>query len=202
MHAWHVTATSQLPETAAECLTAGAAGCRTWRLTGLAYEQRDCSYPQPNRLLLSTAQGRSKEFKDRWAAILSTLVYSMLHCAANKYGAAVPPRGGWSRFGKFACKAGRLWQGPCCRAQTMHSLQQSPMTCEHSCCAACQQEPQLRQPCSAQPAALPFNKQAQLLLSWPAEAPNLCRQVRHLWGSTLGTWASCCSHQGRGGDAC
>eukprot|EP00891_Asterochloris_glomerata_P006572 jgi/Astpho2/6572/Aster-x0284 len=38
---------------------------RTWRLTGLAYEQRDCSYPQPNRLLLSTAQGRSKEFKDR-----------------------------------------------------------------------------------------------------------------------------------------
>ena len=39
--------------------------CRTWRLTGLAYEQRECRYLQPNRSLLSTAHGRSKEYKDR-----------------------------------------------------------------------------------------------------------------------------------------
>ena len=38
---------------------------RHWRMHGLAYELRDSSYTHPNTTLLSTAVGRTKEFKDR-----------------------------------------------------------------------------------------------------------------------------------------
>ncbi|KAK9812777.1 hypothetical protein WJX72_003474 [[Myrmecia] bisecta] len=38
---------------------------RTWRETGVAYELRECQYVEANRSLLSTAYGRTKEFKDR-----------------------------------------------------------------------------------------------------------------------------------------
>ncbi len=38
---------------------------RHWRLHGVAYELRDQRYNQPNRSMLSTAYGRTKEFKDR-----------------------------------------------------------------------------------------------------------------------------------------
>ena len=38
---------------------------RHWRLTGVAYEVRHCSYTAPNWTLLSTATGRTREFKDR-----------------------------------------------------------------------------------------------------------------------------------------
>lgn len=40
---------------------------RTWRLTGVSHELRNSAYTQPNRSLLSTAAGRTREFKDRWA---------------------------------------------------------------------------------------------------------------------------------------
>jgi hypothetical protein len=43
---------------------------REWRLSGVAHELRDCSYVQPNRSLLSTALGRTKEFKDRCAGLV------------------------------------------------------------------------------------------------------------------------------------
>ena len=39
---------------------------RHWRTTGVAYELRDSNYNHPNRTLLSTTYGRTKEFKDRW----------------------------------------------------------------------------------------------------------------------------------------
>jgi hypothetical protein len=42
---------------------------REWRLHGVAHELRDCVYNQPNRSLLSTAVGRTKEFKDRWETL-------------------------------------------------------------------------------------------------------------------------------------
>ena len=52
-----------------ECSVAGSIihfyHFRHWRLTGVAYEVRKCSYTAPNWTLLSTAQGRTKEFKDR-----------------------------------------------------------------------------------------------------------------------------------------
>ncbi|GAX81095.1 hypothetical protein CEUSTIGMA_g8529.t1 [Chlamydomonas eustigma] len=38
---------------------------RHWRAHGVAYELRDSTYTHPNRSLLSTAFGRTKEFKDR-----------------------------------------------------------------------------------------------------------------------------------------
>ena len=38
---------------------------RHWRQHGVAHELRDSVYNQPNRSLLSTAYGRTKEFKDR-----------------------------------------------------------------------------------------------------------------------------------------
>jgi dynein assembly factor 3 len=38
---------------------------RAWRRTGLAFQVRDATYTEPNRTLLSTARGRTKEFKDR-----------------------------------------------------------------------------------------------------------------------------------------
>ncbi len=38
---------------------------RHWRLHGIAHELRDAAYSAPNRTLLSTAIGRTKEFKDR-----------------------------------------------------------------------------------------------------------------------------------------
>lgn len=38
---------------------------RHWRSHGVALELRDCVYNQANRSLLSTARGRTKEFKDR-----------------------------------------------------------------------------------------------------------------------------------------
>lgn len=40
---------------------------RYWRLHGIAHELRDSAYTHPNCSLLSTAYGRTKEFKDRWA---------------------------------------------------------------------------------------------------------------------------------------
>lgn len=39
--------------------------CRHWRLTGVAYELRDSSYTATNTSMLSTAYGRTKEYKDR-----------------------------------------------------------------------------------------------------------------------------------------
>jgi hypothetical protein len=42
---------------------------RHWRMTGVAYELRDSSYPAPNTTLLSRAHGRTKEFKDRWVTL-------------------------------------------------------------------------------------------------------------------------------------
>jgi hypothetical protein len=41
---------------------------RHWRLTGVAFEVRDCQYREANRTLLSTAFGRTKEHKDRYAS--------------------------------------------------------------------------------------------------------------------------------------
>jgi dynein assembly factor 3 len=38
---------------------------RHWRLHGVAHELRGCNYTAPNRSLLSTAYGRTKDFKDR-----------------------------------------------------------------------------------------------------------------------------------------
>ncbi|GFR44767.1 hypothetical protein Agub_g6098 [Astrephomene gubernaculifera] len=38
---------------------------RHWRMHGVAHELRDSHYNQPNRSLLSTAYGRTREFKDR-----------------------------------------------------------------------------------------------------------------------------------------
>ncbi|MEW5305020.1 MAG: hypothetical protein WDW36_007590 [Sanguina aurantia] len=38
---------------------------RYWRMHGIAYELRDCMYSVTNRSLLSSAVGRTKEFKDR-----------------------------------------------------------------------------------------------------------------------------------------
>ncbi len=38
---------------------------RHWRMHGVAYELRDARYNQPNRSMLSTAYGRTREFKDR-----------------------------------------------------------------------------------------------------------------------------------------
>ncbi|KXZ43299.1 hypothetical protein GPECTOR_95g688 [Gonium pectorale] len=38
---------------------------RHWRAHGVAHELRDASYNHPNRSLLSTAYGRTREFKDR-----------------------------------------------------------------------------------------------------------------------------------------
>ncbi|GLI70938.1 hypothetical protein VaNZ11_016033 [Volvox africanus] len=38
---------------------------RQWRMHGVAHELRDSHYNQPNRSLLSTAYGRTREFKDR-----------------------------------------------------------------------------------------------------------------------------------------
>ena len=40
---------------------------REWRLNGVAYELRDIVYKEANRSLLSTAYGRTKEFKDRYS---------------------------------------------------------------------------------------------------------------------------------------
>jgi hypothetical protein len=39
---------------------------RHWRLTGVAYELRNCAYAATNSTLLSMAQGRRKEFMDRY----------------------------------------------------------------------------------------------------------------------------------------
>jgi Domain of unknown function (DUF4471) len=39
---------------------------RHWRLTGVAFELRNCAYVAPNSTLLSTANGRRKEFVDRY----------------------------------------------------------------------------------------------------------------------------------------
>jgi hypothetical protein len=39
---------------------------RHWRMHGVAYELRDSEYDQPNRTMITTALGRTKEFKDRW----------------------------------------------------------------------------------------------------------------------------------------
>eukprot|EP00873_Tetraselmis_striata_P008924 jgi/Tetstr1/429188/TSEL_019141.t1 len=41
---------------------------REWRLHGVAYELRDIVYTEANRSLVSTAYGRTKEFKDRYGA--------------------------------------------------------------------------------------------------------------------------------------
>jgi hypothetical protein len=38
---------------------------RHWRLHGVAYELRDSLYDQPNFTMVTTALGRTKEFKDR-----------------------------------------------------------------------------------------------------------------------------------------
>ena len=38
---------------------------RHWRLTGVAYELRESSYTATNTSMLSTAYGRTKEYKDR-----------------------------------------------------------------------------------------------------------------------------------------
>lgn len=38
---------------------------RHWRLTGIAHELRGSAYVSANMSLLSTAYGRTKEFKDR-----------------------------------------------------------------------------------------------------------------------------------------
>lgn len=43
---------------------------RHWRLTGIAYEVRSSAYTAPNWTLLSTATGRTREFKDRCAPAL------------------------------------------------------------------------------------------------------------------------------------
>jgi Domain of unknown function (DUF4471) len=50
---------------------------RHWRQTGVAYEVRHCTYNAPNWTLLSTARGRTKEYKDRCA----------LHRESPAYGA-------------------------------------------------------------------------------------------------------------------
>jgi hypothetical protein len=57
--------TAAVPATV--CAAAAAAACRHWRLTGVAHELRDSAYTAANSSLLSTAYGRSKEYKDRWA---------------------------------------------------------------------------------------------------------------------------------------
>ena len=42
---------------------------RHWRMTGLAFEVRDCQYTVPNSTLVSAAVGRTKDFKNTCAAI-------------------------------------------------------------------------------------------------------------------------------------
>ncbi|KAG1656426.1 hypothetical protein FOA52_009641 [Chlamydomonas sp. UWO 241] len=54
---------------------------RHWRAHGIAYELRDSAYAQPNRTLLSTAVGRTREFKDR---------------SGKDVGRSVTARGFWS----------------------------------------------------------------------------------------------------------
>lgn len=38
---------------------------REWRTSGKAFEFRNCSYRCSNRSMITTAVGRTKEFKDR-----------------------------------------------------------------------------------------------------------------------------------------
>jgi hypothetical protein len=67
---------------------------RHWRLTGIAFEVRNCTYNSPNMTLLSTAKGRTREFKDRcsFTAHLTQLLCVELllklllgHCMSGRF---------------------------------------------------------------------------------------------------------------------
>lgn len=49
---------------------------RHWRMTGLAFEVRDCQYNTPNSTLISAAVGRTKDFKNTCAAAPLLLFHS------------------------------------------------------------------------------------------------------------------------------